>query len=88
MNKSTKQKIIGLIKEKDRSVKELRGLLGLGPAIIHRHLKDLVSRGEIVKIGSAPKVIYRAAQAKQNISVNFNSTQKKLLNDFPVINEA
>ncbi len=33
--------------------------LGIGHVAMHRHLKAMIASGLLIKIGSAPKVVYR-----------------------------
>lgn len=55
----TKKRIITYIAEKDKaSAHEITRYIGFSPQIIHRHLKDLVRKGELYKSGKAPKVFY------------------------------
>ena len=60
----TKVRIVSYIKTNGQArVKDLVTHLGYGAVAIHRHLKALVDRGELVKAGSPPKVFYRLSTA-------------------------
>lgn len=56
---TTKQTILDLIKNNQGvSAKEIISHLGLTKAIIFRHLRDLLDKNQIIKIGKTPKVKY------------------------------
>ncbi|HMY81143.1 MAG TPA: ArsR family transcriptional regulator [Candidatus Absconditabacterales bacterium] len=56
---TTKSDLTMLIKSKGPlSVKQLIAHFKINRSIIHRHLKDLIEKGLIQKLGSAPKVVY------------------------------
>lgn len=52
-------KIEQIIQEKKQvTAKELREILQVSQVLVHRHLKTLLQKGKIQKIGSSPKVFY------------------------------
>lgn len=46
--------------------KEIQRIAGLGPAMVFRHLKKLVGKGDIVKVGTSPKVFYKINEQPDN----------------------
>lgn len=62
MRTKTKNEIVNIIrKKKSIAPKELVRTLKLSPQIIHRHLKELIARGSIEKIGNSPYTKYAIA---------------------------
>jgi Fic family protein len=61
---SKKEKILSYARKRGRVVPaELLDVLGIGRAMVHRHLKALVDAGLLRKIGSAPKAWYVPTEA-------------------------
>ena len=70
---TTKDKIIQLIKEnQQQSVKDLANTLDISPSMVHRHLKTLLDKNILRKIGRAPKVFYTIAEQTNPINNNFH----------------
>jgi biotin operon repressor len=62
MKTDTSIKLITYIKSRGEvSPTELVSFLKVSPQAVHRHLKNLVANGTLVKIGSAPRVLYKIA---------------------------
>ena len=57
--RSTKQKILDLLRERRLSPAGLRQHLGVSASVVHSHLKSLLDDGLIQKFGSAPRVFYK-----------------------------
>lgn len=77
---STKERMLALLKNK-QTPKMLSNSLGVGRAITHRHLKDLLDRGEICKFGRSPIVYYKIKEADAYIE-DLTSKHGKELKDF------
>lgn len=60
---TTKQKIVHYLKNNwPQTAKQIIDHFGLYKTIIHRHLKDLIQQGSIIKLGKTPRVIYKFVQ--------------------------
>lgn len=81
MNTSTKQNILEYIEQHDVvTVKEVTQYFGLNPTIIHRHLKDLLEQEKIIKLGKAPKVVYKANRTEKYFEEgSLSYTEKQFL---------
>lgn len=56
---NNREKIINYIREKHQvTPHEIVSFLGIGNAMVHRYLKELVEKGILVKQGTAPRVFY------------------------------
>jgi predicted ArsR family transcriptional regulator len=59
MKTNTAQKIVEYIERNQQSsVKELVDHFGYSAVAIHKQLKKLIEKGEIIKVGSPPRVFY------------------------------
>lgn len=74
-----KLEIIDYIKNKGIvSAHELINSLGIGPSMIHRHLKSLIEKGILIKQGIPPKVYYSIAiKLKEDIRNQIDSSIDK-----------
>ncbi len=63
--KSSKEKILKLLSKNSLSVKEISKQTDLSRQIIHRHLKDLLSKSLIEKNGKPPRVFYFTTSLKK-----------------------
>lgn len=69
MKTATKQQIIDIIQKIGQArPKDLIDRLGFSPVAIHKHLKNLINQGLIVKVGSPPHVFYKIRQISAQTS--------------------
>ncbi len=85
MKTQTKSQIIDFItKNKKASPNELQDFLGISHQALHRHLKQLVERSDLQKVGKAPHVFYVLAApntlAPQNLG-KIDSQNAEFLED-------
>lgn len=88
MNEDKKLKIINYIKNKGPiSAGELSGILSIGRAMTHRHLKSLVQQGFLTKQGKPPKVFYIINNFhKEDKIIGINESLIKIIdNNFLII---
>ena len=63
MKTDTKKRIIEIIIQKGKiRPHDLAEELGFNATVVHRHLRDLVGRGDLIKVGSPPIVFYLLSQ--------------------------
>jgi DNA-binding HxlR family transcriptional regulator len=71
-NSDTKTTLLQILAKDTNSQRptDLARILGISTQALHRHLKTLLEEGEIVRLGSPPKVFYKLPQEKkvQNLS--------------------
>jgi predicted amidophosphoribosyltransferase len=68
---TNRQKILDYItKNRLATPHELAGFLGIGPAMVHRYLRELLEQGTLVKQGSSPKVFYALKGAQHTAGVS------------------
>ena len=81
MKTDTKERILAYIKEKNRArPKEIVAFLGISAQAVFRQLKKLQEKGEIIKTGSAPAVVYSLAFSSKNTSDTLNSVNSVIIN--------
>ena len=79
---TTKTKVLNYIQKHPKTrVEDLRLHFNLGRAIIHRHLKDLLEKQLITKVGKPPTVFYLPSPTSRStsIKINFPSSQQKII---------
>jgi len=68
---SNKEKILDYIRQRKQvTVSDLLDVVDIERAMIHRHLLALAEEGLIMKIGSAPKVVYVPADTVRDVSAH------------------
>lgn len=76
MNSDTKTQLFELIEESGPiAPSTLSSRLHISPQMVHRHLKNLLKSGDILKLGSPPKVLYTVAE--QTPSYDFPQLSKQ-----------
>ncbi|MBK5215830.1 MAG: winged helix-turn-helix transcriptional regulator [Candidatus Pacebacteria bacterium] len=81
---TTKTKILKYIEKNDRtSVNKLSEIFSIGKVMIHRHLNNLLKNGDLVKIGTPPKVYYSIDRKSdiEKVDYNINPEVIKIIND-------
>ncbi|MFA7000322.1 MAG: HTH domain-containing protein [Candidatus Paceibacterota bacterium] len=81
---NTKEQIIKYIKENDKvTVQKLTEILPIERRMIHKHLHNLIEEGELIKIGTPPKVYYSVNKKdkieRKEYILNFDEI--KIIND-------
>jgi len=83
---NNREKIIKYIQEKNQVTPHEIGLfLGIGNAMVHRYLKDLVEKGILAKQGSSPRVFYvfkNKTYAKQGTHFHATPLQLKICQEY------
>lgn len=81
--KSTKERIIEYIKTKGSvSAKDLIDFIGISKQGLFIHLKDLIERKQLSKIGTPPKVFYTLNKEKNiNKNIVLDDNTKKIINN-------
>lgn len=69
MKSNTKQLLLEFIKDYGASSpNKLAELLKISPRAVHKHLRDLLLKGQIIKRGSAPHVFYEIAPTEKKVA--------------------
>lgn len=68
MNKKTRTKILDILKKEVIRPIDLADKIGLSRQMVQRHLKEMLEKGLIEKIGSSPKVFYKIKSNNQKVS--------------------
>ena len=83
---NNREKIINYIREKNQvTPHEVVSFLGIGNAMVHRYLKELVEKGVLVKQGTAPRVFYKINPLVINLvnhpAIQISQEQKTILQE-------
>lgn len=82
MKTDTSRKIIEYIrKNRQASGASLTDFLGISSRAVRKHLKILLDRGMIYKIGTPPKVFYLIKKLEEKEEIIINKKKKKIIDD-------
>ena len=76
----TRIKILGYIRaHKQARAHDLLKVFGISQVAVHKHLKNLLNKGEIKKVGKPPLVFYVPADKKEEIVADVPAEIKKII---------
>lgn len=77
---NTKDRILGYIRDhKQARAHDLVKVFGISQVAIHKHLKNLINKGEIAKVGKPPLVFYIPKEKKEEIATYIRANIKKII---------
>ena len=77
---NTKERILGYIRDhKQARAHDLVKVFGISQVAIHKHLKNLLNKDQITRVGKPPLVFYVPKEKKEEIDANVPSGIKKVI---------